>query len=69
MAGRGRRSSKGRGRATTPARYPVVLAASALPRALLTGAIALLLCHAALSYYHFEVEKIPWLLLQLFEPR
>ena len=67
MARGGRRSSKGRGRATTPARYSVVLSASALPRALLIGAIALLVCHAALSYYHFEVEEISWLLIQLFD--
>jgi len=54
-------------RDATVARYDVTLSPRALPRALLAVALVLLACHAGLVIYHYRVEKLPWLLLQLFD--
>ena len=67
---RGRRRSegnKGQRRRVGPERYEVTLSPRALARVLLITAFALLACHGVLSVYHYRVEELPWLLIQLFD--
>ncbi len=65
MAARRRSPAGSRGGAEP--HYEVILSSRGLPRALLTATICLLLLHAALSIYHYQLEELPWLLRQLFD--
>ena len=56
------------GRQSTAAiRYEVTFSPHALPRVLLIMALVLLAAHAVLAIYHYRVEELSWLLLQLFD--
>ncbi len=64
---RERSSTQRSGRSATATRYEVSVSIRALPRVLLLVTITLLLCHGALALYHYQVEKLPWLVRQLFD--
>ena len=56
------------GRQSTAAmRYEVTFSPHTLPRVLLIMALVLLAAHAVLAIYHYRVEELSWLLLQLFD--
>jgi hypothetical protein len=54
-------------RYATPGRYEVSISPRGLTRLLLIVAITLLVCHAALALYHYRVEKLNFLVIQLFD--
>ena len=54
-------------RDATPGRYEVSISPRGLTRLLLIVAITLLACHTALALYHYRVEKLHFLVLQLFD--
>jgi len=54
-------------RDATPGRYEVSISRRGLTRLLLIVAITLLACHAASALYHYRVEKLHFLVLQLFD--
>lgn len=47
--------------------YEVVLSSRALPRVLLIAALLLLGLHTALHVYHYRVDHLSWVVLQLFD--
>jgi hypothetical protein len=67
MARRKSRNSKRTKSGTEAPRYEFSISSSGLPRTLLIVAITLLACHAALWTYHFQVDELHWLWLQLFD--
>lgn len=72
MARKQRRSSQPKpaaadGHSGSNLRYEVALSSRTLPQALLIAALLLLALHTALYFYHYRIDKLSWVLLQLFD--
>jgi len=48
-------------------RFEFAVSTLTLIRNLLIVAVILLICHGALTIYHYRVEELPWLLRQIFD--